>query len=41
MAQQPKLPPRWFIRSAWVAHKALLRVTGDRPLHVDESLAAR
>ena len=26
----PKLPPRWFIRSAWVAHRALLRVTGDR-----------
>ena len=25
-----KLPPRWFIRSAWVAHRALLRVTGDR-----------
>jgi deazaflavin-dependent oxidoreductase (nitroreductase family) len=26
----PKLPPRWFIRSAWVAHRALLRVTADR-----------
>lgn len=24
------LPPRWFIRSAWVAHKALLGVTRDR-----------
>jgi F420H(2)-dependent quinone reductase len=25
-----KLPPRWFIRSAWRAHRTLLRVTGDR-----------
>jgi deazaflavin-dependent oxidoreductase (nitroreductase family) len=25
-----KLPPRWFIRSAWVAHRGLLRATGDR-----------
>lgn len=25
-----KLPPRWFVRTAWVAHRALLRVTGDR-----------
>ncbi|MEV4352686.1 nitroreductase/quinone reductase family protein [Actinoplanes sp. NPDC049596] len=24
------LPPRWFVRSAWVAHKALLRVSADR-----------
>ncbi|SNY50924.1 nitroreductase/quinone reductase family protein [Paractinoplanes atraurantiacus] len=24
------LPPRWFVRSAWVAHKALLRVSRDR-----------
>jgi deazaflavin-dependent oxidoreductase (nitroreductase family) len=24
------LPPRWFVRSAWVAHKLLLRVTSDR-----------
>ncbi|MFF5083065.1 nitroreductase/quinone reductase family protein [Actinoplanes sp. NPDC000266] len=23
-------PPRWFVRGAWVAHKALLRVTADR-----------
>lgn len=34
MSQQrtatPKLPPRWFIRSAWTAHRALLRVTADR-----------
>jgi deazaflavin-dependent oxidoreductase (nitroreductase family) len=25
-----KLPPRWFIRSAWAGHRALLRVTGNR-----------
>ena len=25
-----KLPPRWFIRSAWAAHRGLLRATGDR-----------
>lgn len=25
-----KLPPRWFIRTAWVAHKALLGLTRDR-----------
>lgn len=24
------LPPRWFIRTAWMAHRALLRVTGGR-----------
>lgn len=24
------LPPRWFVRGAWTAHKALLKVTGDR-----------
>ena len=30
MTKQPKLPPRWFIRSAWVAHRGLLRLTGDR-----------
>jgi deazaflavin-dependent oxidoreductase (nitroreductase family) len=26
----PKLPPRWFVRGAWIAHRALLRVTFDR-----------
>lgn len=26
----PYLPPRWFVRSAWATHKALLRVTNDR-----------
>jgi F420H(2)-dependent quinone reductase len=26
----PLLPPRWFVRSAWRAHRTLLRVTSDR-----------
>jgi deazaflavin-dependent oxidoreductase (nitroreductase family) len=26
----PWLPPRWFIRSAWVAHRAIHRFTGGR-----------
>ena len=26
----PKLPPRWFVRGAWIAHRALLRVSGGR-----------
>lgn len=30
MSTSPKPPPRWFVRSAWLAHKALLRVTADR-----------
>ena len=29
-APAPKLPPRWFVRSAWVVHRALYRVTGGR-----------
>lgn len=29
-SRKPPLPPRWFIRVAWVAHRALLRVTGGR-----------
>jgi deazaflavin-dependent oxidoreductase (nitroreductase family) len=24
------LPPRWFVRTAWVAHRALYRATGGR-----------
>jgi deazaflavin-dependent oxidoreductase (nitroreductase family) len=28
--QAPWLPPRWFIRGAWFAHRALYRVTGGR-----------
>jgi deazaflavin-dependent oxidoreductase (nitroreductase family) len=26
----PRLPPRWFVRTAWVAHRALYRITGGR-----------
>lgn len=26
----PWLPPRWFIRLAWAAHRAIYRVTGGR-----------
>jgi len=26
----PRLPPRWFIRGAWVAHRAIHRFTGGR-----------
>ena len=28
--QSPHLQPRWFIRSFWVAHRALYRTTGGR-----------
>jgi deazaflavin-dependent oxidoreductase (nitroreductase family) len=28
--KRPSLPPRWFIRVAWVVHRAILRVTGRR-----------
>ena len=28
--RDPRLPPRWFIRSAWVLHRALYTVTGGR-----------
>lgn len=34
MSEEPKrapwLPPRWFIRAAWVIHRALYAVTGGR-----------
>ena len=26
----PRLPPRWFVRAAWVVHRALYRVSGGR-----------
>ena len=26
----PRLPPRWFIRRAWFAHRRLYRLTGGR-----------
>ena len=29
-ARSPYLPPRWFVRTAWVLHRALYRVTGGR-----------
>jgi deazaflavin-dependent oxidoreductase (nitroreductase family) len=29
-AAAPKLPPRWFIRAAWIAHRAVYRFTGGR-----------
>ncbi len=28
--RDPRLPPRWFILSAWVLHRALYSVTGGR-----------
>src|SRR4051812_5151357 len=28
--RRPFLPPRWFIRTAWIAHRALYRFTGHR-----------
>ena len=28
--KSPRLPPRWFIRVAWIAHRALYRFTGHR-----------
>jgi len=27
---KPRLPPRWFIRLAWVTHRQLYRLTGGR-----------
>ena len=26
----PRLPPRWFIRLAWISHRRLYRLTGGR-----------
>jgi deazaflavin-dependent oxidoreductase (nitroreductase family) len=26
----PRLPPRWFVRSAWVVHRGYYRLTGGR-----------
>lgn len=26
----PRLPPRWFVRAAWVLHQAIYRVSGGR-----------
>jgi hypothetical protein len=29
-AKQPFLPPRWFIRAAWLVHRAIYRISGGR-----------
>lgn len=29
-AARPKLPPRWFVRGAWIGHRAVHRLTGGR-----------
>jgi F420H(2)-dependent quinone reductase len=29
-ARPARLPPRWFIRTAWLAHRAYFRITGGR-----------
>jgi len=28
--RSPRMPPRWFVRSAWILHRAMYRVTGGR-----------
>lgn len=28
--KSPRIPPRWFIRGAWLVHRALYRLTGGR-----------
>ena len=28
--RSPRLPPRWFVRTAWVVHRAIYRFTGGR-----------
>ena len=28
--RKPFLPPRWFVRAAWVVHRAIHRITGGR-----------
>jgi F420H(2)-dependent quinone reductase len=28
--RSPWLPPRWFVRTAWLVHRAIYRVTGGR-----------
>ena len=29
-AKAPRLPPRWFVRTAWVVHRAIYRLTPGR-----------
>ena len=26
--KSPRLPPRWFVRTAWIVHRAIYRLTG-------------
>lgn len=28
--KRPRVPPRWFVRTAWVVHRAIYRITGGR-----------
>lgn len=28
--RSPRLPPRWFVRTAWLVHRAIHRLTGGR-----------
>jgi deazaflavin-dependent oxidoreductase (nitroreductase family) len=28
--REPRVPPRWFVRLAWVTHRAVYRATGGR-----------
>jgi deazaflavin-dependent oxidoreductase (nitroreductase family) len=30
VTQAVRIPPRWFVRTAWVVHRGLYRVTGGR-----------
>jgi F420H(2)-dependent quinone reductase len=30
LTKKPFLPPRWFVRTAWVVHRAIYRLTGGR-----------
>lgn len=29
-ARAPRLPPRWFVRAAWLVHRAIYRLSGGR-----------
>ena len=30
LRRRPPLPPRWFVRAAWLAHRAIVRLSGGR-----------
>ena len=36
----PKLPPRWFVHTAWRAHRALYRLSGGRFLWTTSNIGA-